>query len=238
MKLFKGFNKDMTCTPGGGVKFQYEEGKTYHEDSAKLCSTGFHACENPLDCFGYYAPGNGSIYREVELEDVSEERENDDTKRVGKTIKIGAELDVAGICKAHFEYVKEHCNPVDGRVGGDKESVAVGDKASASAGNYGSASAGESGSASAGESGSASAGNYGSASSRGSASVAANGVAVVRGNGVKAKGGLGSVLVIAIENDDNFKIKEWKAFVVDGEKIKADTWYTVKDGELVEAKNE
>ena len=60
----------------------------------------------------------------------------------------------------------------------------------------------------------------------------------MRGNGVKAKGGLGSVLVIAIENDDNFKIKEWKAFVVDGEKIKADTWYTVKDGELVEAKNE
>ena len=65
MKLFKGFNKDMTCTPGRGIKFQYEEGKTYHEDNAKLCSTGFHACENPLDCFGYYRPCDGSIYREV-----------------------------------------------------------------------------------------------------------------------------------------------------------------------------
>ena len=230
MKLFKGFNKDMTCTPGGDIKFQYEEGKTYHEGNAKLCSTGFHACENPLDCFGYYFPGDGSIYREVELEDVSEEREDDDTKRVGKTIKIGAELDVAGICKAHFEYVKEHCNPVDGRVGGDNESVAVGDKASASAGFRGSASAGNYGSASAGENG--------SAVSRGSASVAANGVAVARGNGVKVKGGLGSVLVIAIEKITNCEIEEWKAAVVDGETIKADTWYTVRGGKFVEVENE
>ena len=249
MKLFKGFTKDMKCRG-----FQYAEGETYHEDKAELCQTGFHACETPLDCFGYYPPGDGSIYREVELEDVTEEREEDDTKRVGKTIKIGAELDVAGICKAHFEYVKAHCNPIDGRVAGDNESVAVGDRASASAGNYGSASAGESGSASAGESGSASAGesgsasagfrgsasagNYGSAVSRGSASVAANGVAVARGNGVKVKGGLGSVLVIAIEKITNCEIKEWKAAVVDGETIKADTWYTVRGGKFVEVENE
>ena len=206
MKLFKGFTKDMKCRG-----FQYAEGETYHEDKAELCQTGFHACENPLDCFGYYSPGDGSIYREVELEDVSEEREDDDTKRVGKTIKIGAELDVAGICKAHFEYVKEHCNPVDGRVGGDNESVAVGDEASASAG----------------ENGSASAGKNGSAVSRGSASVAANGIAVVRGDTVRAQGGLGSLLVVAIEKKNNFEIKEWKAVVVDGEIIKADTWYTV-----------
>ena len=209
MKLFKGFTKDMKCRG-----FQYAEGETYHEDKAELCQTGFHACETPLDCFGYYPPGDGSIYREVELEDVTEEREEDDTKRVGKTIKIGAELDVAGICKAHFEYVKAHCNPIDGRVAGDNESVAVGDRASASAGNYG------------------------SAVSRGSASVAANGVAVARGNGVKVKGGLGSVLVIAIEKITNCEIKEWKAAVVDGETIKADTWYTVRGGKFVEVENE
>lgn len=29
MKLFKGFNKDMTCRG-----FQYREGETYHEDKA------------------------------------------------------------------------------------------------------------------------------------------------------------------------------------------------------------
>ena len=62
-KFYKGFNEDLTCRG-----FQYEEGKTYETDEAKLCSKGFHACENPLDCFGYYAPGE-SVYHEVEIED-------------------------------------------------------------------------------------------------------------------------------------------------------------------------
>ena len=80
----------------------------------------------------------------------------------------------------------------------------------------------------------ATAGNYGAATSRGSVQVGKNGVATVRGNGVRAKGGLGSILLIAIENDDNYDIKEWKAVVVDGEIVKADTWYTLQNGELVE----
>lgn len=41
MKAYKGFTKKMTCYGG----FQYEEGKSYHEDNAKLCDHGFHACE-------------------------------------------------------------------------------------------------------------------------------------------------------------------------------------------------
>ena len=94
MKAYKGFDKNMQCRG-----FQFEEGKTYHEDEAELCKRGFHACENPLDVFGYYSPGKNSIYREVELEDVSEERNSDDTKVCAKTIKIGAKLDVAGLCK-------------------------------------------------------------------------------------------------------------------------------------------
>ncbi len=51
MKAYKGFNKDMKCRG-----FQYEIGKAYETDAADLCSIGFHACENPLDCFGHYAP--------------------------------------------------------------------------------------------------------------------------------------------------------------------------------------
>ena len=101
MKCYKGFNKDMTCRG-----FQYKEGETYESDNAKLCESGFHACENPLDCFNYYKPTE-SVYHEVEL-DATDEIESEDSKRVGKRIKIGAALDVAGICKAHFEYVKEH----------------------------------------------------------------------------------------------------------------------------------
>lgn len=61
-------------------------------------------------------------------------------------------------------------------------------------------------------------------------------MSVARGNNVKVKGGLGAILVIAEENEDNFDIKNWKAVVVDGKTIKADTWYKLVDGELEEVK--
>ena len=227
MKAYKGFNKDMTCRG-----FQFEEGKTYEEETASLCNSGFHACENPLDCFGYYAPWQ-SVFREVELESVSDERQ-DDSKVCGKKITIGAELDVAGIVKAHFEYVTSRCEKVEGSVAGDKEAVSVKDNQSCSAGKFGSASAGYGGSASAGYRGSASAGNRGSAVSRGSVSVGENGAGLVRGNGVKIRGGLGALLVIAEENQYNYDIPNWKSFIVDGKKVKANVWYMLKDGELVE----
>ena len=91
-----------------------------------------------------------------------------------------------------------------------------------------------SGAATAGYSGAATAGSYGAATSRGSSSVGTNGLAVARGEGVKVKGGLGAILVIAEENINNYDIKEWKAVVVDGDTIKADTWYRLVDGEFKE----
>ena len=101
---YKGFDKDMKCRG-----FQFEEGKTYETDEAKLCKKGFHACECPLDVFRYYAPcdGKGNIqkFHKVTLEDVSSERE-DDSKVCAKKITIGAELNFFGLAKAHFEWVK------------------------------------------------------------------------------------------------------------------------------------
>ena len=195
MKAYKGFNKDLTCRG-----FQYEEGKEYVTDSASLCNSGFHACINPLDCFGYYAPGS-SRYHEVEIED-NGERNTDDTKICGKKIKIGAELSVAQICKLHFVYVKSNCKPSNSNVAGDKESASAGNygsasagyRGSASAGNYGSASAGKCGSASAGKCGSASAGNYGSASAGkcGSASAGNYGSASAGNYGSASAGKCGS----------------------------------------------
>ena len=187
MKAYKGFNRDMTCRG-----FQFEEGKEYHEDKAVLCESGFHACENPLDTFNYYAPGS-SVFHEVELDEVSDERNSDDALVCAKTIRVGARLDVAGLCKAHFEYVSAHCKPANGRVAGDKESAAAGYKGSAAAGEQG--------------------------------------LACCRGG--KVKGGMGAVIV-ASELDDYGKNVRVAAAIVDGEKIKADTWYTVKNGEFVE----
>ena len=50
----------------------------------------------------------------------------------------------------------------------------------------------------------------------------------------KVKGGIGAILVIAEERDDTYDIVDWKAVVVDGEVVKADTWYRLENGELVE----
>lgn len=77
MKAYKGFNKDMTCRG-----FRYEIGKEYETDAADLCRIGFHACENPLDCFSHYAPAT-SRYCEVEIED-NGQRSSEDSKVVGK----------------------------------------------------------------------------------------------------------------------------------------------------------
>ena len=236
MKAYKGFNKDMTCRG-----FQYEIGKAYETDAADLCSIGFHACENPLDCFGHYAPAT-SRYCEVEIED-NGQRSPEDSKVVGKKIKIGAELSTEQICKLHFEYVRSRCDPAKTNAAGDRESASAGERGSASAGwygsasagRYGSASAGEYGSASAGDGGSASAGDYGVSASRGSSSAGENGVAAARGKHAKVRGGIGSVLVVCVENEDSYEIAEWKAAVVDGERIRPDTWYTVENGEFKEA---
>ncbi len=117
---------------------------------------------------------------------------------------------------------------------GSYGAATAGFRGAATAGDSGAATAGNSGAATAGSYGAATAGFRGAATARGSAASGENGMSVVRGNGVKAKGGLGAVIVIAIENDDDYAIKEWKAGVIDGKTLKADTWYTLKDGEFVE----
>ena len=84
----------------------------------------------------------------------------------------------------------------------------------------------------------ATAGSYGAATSKGQSASGKNGLSVVRGNGVKVKGGIGAVLVIAEEEEDSSDIKYWLAVVVDGVNVKADSWYELKNGELVECKEE
>ena len=216
MKAYKGFNRDMTCRD-----FQFEEGKTYEEENAKLCDSGFHACVDPLDCFNYYYPGQ-SVYREVELDD-NGERHADDSKVCGKKITIGAEIGLPGIIKAHFDYVKSNCTMERT----DPKQATAGDSGAATAGNFGAATAGYRGAATAGASGAATAG--------GRVSVGENGVGTVRGDDVMIRGGKGAMLTIAVESKTSFDIVAWGSFVIDGKMYKPDTWYTLRNGEIVEA---
>ncbi len=111
----------------------------------------------------------------------------------------------------------------------------AGDRGAATAGDYGAATAGDRGAATAGDYGAATAGSCGAATSRGSVTVGVNGTGLVRGNGVMIRGGLGAILVIAEEEENSYDLAHWKAVVVDGETVKADTWYKLMNGELVEA---
>ena len=207
MKCFKGFDKDLKCRD-----FQYEIGKEYEEERAEICDTGFHACENPLDVFGYYAPAD-SRYCEVELD--ANDQKSDDSKRVGKKISIKAEIGIAGIIKAGLEYIKGQVNWDD-----DKKSN-TGDYSAAT--NTGDCSA------------ATNTGNWSAATVEGKESVA-----MAIGYNSKAKGSLGCFIVLAEckELGGEYHIVDVKSAKVDGEKIKPDTFYKLINGEFVEADKE
>ena len=251
MKMYKGFNKDMTCRD-----FQYEIGKTYETDEAKLCESGFHACEAPLDVFHYYAPAT-SQYCEVDLDDVTTET-SDDTKRVGKKIKIGEKLSVQDLINAQFEYVRDHSTTLNktggswsALTGGDRSaltggyrsaftggdgSALIGGARSALTGGKGSALTGSSWSALTGGSWSALTGGSWSALTGGdrSALTGGEGSALTGGEGTIFRGGMWTVFATP-HYSSGYGIVGMYVAVVDGENIKPDTWYTVKDGEWVEA---
>ena len=213
IKTYKGFNKDMTCRG-----FQYEGGKEYEEKSVEVCNHGFHACEYPLDCLGYYSPA-GSVYHEVE-QSGEIQKHSDDTKVASTKIKIGAEISIAGLVKAAIEYTVK-------RVNKDAESNE----------KYGASSA-------TGDCGASSATGYKGASS----AEDKDAVAVAWGYKSKAKGVVGSFLVFAdwkytgSEDEPEYDRGNKSAWVlngakmvqVDGEIIKPDTWYTIENGEIVE----
>ena len=247
MKAYKGFDKNMQCRG-----FQYREGETYHEETAERCKRGFHACEMPLDVLGYYAPGDGSIYREVELEDVSQDRQNGNTNVCAKTIKIGAEIGIPGLVKAQIEYIKSRtAEESGGHATGDRGAAsATGFQGAASAtGFQGAASAtGNRGAASAtGIQGAASAtGIRGAASAtgiRGAASATGKACAAMAcGIGGRVMGGIGCAL-FAVERGlynctlGTYPIASVAAGIVDGDNIKPGVWYVCKDGKLVEVES-
>ena len=212
MKVYKATDKDMKCRG-----FQYELGKTAEvEGDIELCKRGAHACEMPLDVLFYYAPGDGSRYFEAELEDVSDEKRSDDTKRVGKKLTLSAEIGLPGLVKAQVEYVKAQCD-FDNAIkksNVEKKNSATGDSGAASAtGDRGAASA---------------TGDRGAASATGKYCVA-----MTTGFFGRVMGDIGNAIV-CVERSDNGDIAAILAGIVDGETLKPGVWYTVKNGKWVE----
>ena len=241
MKCYKGFDENLKCRG-----FQYEIGKEYEEKRAEICDAGFHACENPMDVFGYYAPAD-SRYCEVELD--ANEQKTGDSKRVGKKISIKAEIGIAGIIKAGMEYIKNQVNWDN-----DKESNTGDCSAATNTGNWSAATntgdrsaATNTGNRSAAtntgdRSAATNTGNWSAATNTGDWSAAIvkgkESVAMAIGYDSKAKGSLGCFIVLAEwkKSDGEYHITDVKSAKVDGEKIKPDTFYKLINGEFVESK--
>ena len=207
IKAYKGFNKNLQCQPDDDKPpFQYEVGKEYEENDAKLCSCGFHACEFPLDVFRYYPPAD-SRYCEVEL-DAIEEKEGD-SKRTGKKIKIGAEIGLDGIIKAGVKFILEKTESCDKGTGYQSAATNTGDRSVAT-----------------------NTGDWSAATNTGYQSAAVvsgqESVACALGLEGRAKGAKGCWLVLAEWKDGHRT--DVKCFFVDGYTIKENTYYVLQNG--------
>ena len=132
MKAYKGFNEHLQCDPTGMKPFQYEIGGDYEENSAMVCRNGFHACENPMDVFSYYAPGK-SRYCEVEIDNISKGHDGD-TKVAGTKIHIGMEIGIKGIIKGALNFIFERVqksNDTAATTGDDAHAATTGNRAHA-----------------------------------------------------------------------------------------------------------
>ena len=225
---YKGFDKSLKCRG-----FQYEVGKEYEMDGRiTCCERGFHACESPLEVFDHYDMLN-SRFAVVEQSGEIDKEENT-TKVCSSKIKIKAELNLADIVKLGVKWIKDITSPAKLKKETDLNDNGNNYAQIGSSGDY--AQIGSSGdSAQIGSSGdSAQIGSSGD-----SAQIESTGnhsVVMAAGNNSIAKAKIGSWITLAEWDCIN---GVWtpicvKTEQVDGERIKADTFYKLVNGEFKE----
>ena len=224
---YKGFNADWTCRD-----YQFEVGKTYkHDGKAVLCNSGFHACEYPLDVFGYYPP-TGQL-AQVELRGVAPAEKDGDSKRAAREITIKAALTIPLFVQAAIEWTVKRCDPVKAQhsKGYRSASSATGYQSASSATGYQSASSAtgdQSASSATGDQSASSATGYRSASS----AKGNNAVAAAFGLHSKAMADETGMIVVAWW-DENVNRKRLTVGYV-GEDVEANVWYRADNaGKLV-----
>ena len=234
IKSYKGFDKNLKCRG-----FQYEIGKEYEMDGEiKVCSRGFHACESPFDVFDHYTMID-SRFCEVE-QDGNISKKDRGTKICSSKIKIKEELKLDGMINLGVEWLKEITSPE--KIKTSMKDNSSGDGAQiGSSGNY--AQIGSSGDdAKIGSSGDyakiGSSGDYAKIGSSGDdAKIDSTGegcVIMCAGINSVAKASKGSWITLS-EWSYSDKKKRYipvcvKTEFVDGEKIKADTYYKLAGG--------
>ena len=211
---YKAMDKNRQCRGK-----QYEVGKTYHEDKADCCHAGMHACENPLDVLHYYSVADGARFFRVECGgDVS--KDGKDSKFACTELTVKGELKITDFAKIGVEAVMKRV----AKKAADAKEKASGDcSTGAASGRYSTGAA--SGDCSTG----AASGDYSTAEVSGKDSIA-----VANGYRSMARGTMGCYLVLTEYDDDGHMLCA-KMARVDGSTVKENIWYTLKNGEFVEA---
>ena len=224
MKGYKGFNPGLICKDK-----QYQENTVFEEPEAKICEKGMHFCENPFDVLDYYdlIRSDGTPNEFAEVEALDEPKTDDKKKFCSRKLKIGVKLGLSGFIKACVDFVLE-------------KTIAETPRGNVDSGDC--AQIGSSGDCDQiGSSGDCaqigSSGNYAQINCTGSDSVIC-----CAGHGSVVKAPIGCWITLAEWKYDGAKQRCVPVCVkteyVDGEKIKADTSYTLKNGEFVEAESD
>ena len=258
MKCFKGFDNDLKCRD-----FQYEIGKEYTEEKADICRYGFHACEFPMDVFNYYSPSD-SRYCEVELEANDQRSHDDSKrvgKKISVKAEIGiAGIIKAGVeyIKEQVDWENDKATNTGYQsaatntgnrsaatnTGNRSAATNTGDYSAATNTGYQSAATNTGNRSAATNTGNRSAatntGNQSAATNTGyqSAAIVEGKESIALATGIKsrAKGKIGCFIVLAEWKEINYEyhLVDVKSAKVDGENIKEDTFYMLKDGKFVE----
>lgn len=187
---------------------QYQENTDYEEEGGEICEKGMmHYCVNPFDVLNFYPLVNdsGKVSDFAAVKSLEEPVSGDGGKFATKKIHIGVKLGLPGFVKACIDYLKE-------------ETIGKAPNSTVSSGD--SAQIGSSG-------------DYAKIESSGEDSVIC---CAGHDSAVKAKAG--SWITLAeweySEAKNRCVPKCVKTEYVDGERIKADAWYKLIDGEFTE----
>ena len=227
---YKAFEPGMICKGK-----QYQENTDYEEEGGEICEKGMmHYCVNPFEVLNFYPLVNdsGKVSDFAAVKSLEEPVSGDDGKFATKKLHIGVKLGLPGFVKACIDYLKE-------------ETIVNAPNSTVSSGNY--AQIGSSGdSAKIGSSGYyaqiGSSGNYAKIGSSGDSaqieSAGEDSVICCAGHDSAVKAKAGSWITLAeweySEGKHGYVPKFVKTEYVDGERIKADTWYKLIDGEFTE----
>ena len=209
MKGYKAFHKGLICKDK-----QYKENTVFEEKEAIPCVTGMHFCENPMDVLTYYPliDDEGEFSDFAEVEALDEVKTDNDKKFCTTRLKIGAKLSFAGFINACVDFILEktryepdECDENSAKIGSSGYSAKIG-------------------------------------SSGDSAKIKCTGddsVVCCAGYNSCASAKKGCWITLSewkySKEKGRFVPVCVKTEYVDGEKIKEDTMYSLKDGEFVEA---